>query len=896
MYQRRGFSPLCLSGVLAFLLLALSAQARIIYVNQLASTNPPPDGLTWPTAFPTIGAGLLAAQTNDQVWVAAGLYYELITLPDGIALYGGFLGSETQLEQRDWLNHLTILDGNRGGTVVTVGIGATNTTRIDGLNIRNGGRNGIACLQCSPVIANNRVSQNKESGVSCLDSYATITNNLITGNSYSGIRCERGAPIILHNRIFGNVSSSGGGVFCSLCSPEIAFNWIAGNHSTVIGGGILCGNSSSAIHNNRIIRNIANDRTWSVLGGGINCWDYSAPLIFNNEIIGNYAVSSRRAGGGIWCSPQSTPKIYNNTLARNFSRLGGAISCASTSTVEMVNNVFAFGNSGIEASGPIIFRNNCVYGNLADDFTGLTNQVGTNGNFSSDPRLIETGVADDLLLLPDSPCRDAGDVTVVQPDWVDLENQPRIQGAGVDVGAYESEGLMPALPAPVVVRVSPTGDDRCDGATWASAKRTVQAGLDAAGWQGGQVWVQAGVYYERIQLRPFVRLYGGFRGDESQLVERDGRAHPTILDGEQAGSVVTSGFADVGSEINGFVIRNGRALRGGGIYADTSPLRISNNVISNNLALQYGGGIMLTNRFPYSPDDGDFFLSNHCVIANNQIVGNRVAPTNSIHTSGGGIALANAAATVIGNLIADNQVIAAYSTDIYRRPGGTGSGIESAGGLVLIANNTLMRNVFLQTNGPGGALNGNDNGSTIANNILVFNSSGVRLVYCPTQNRTRLLNNCIFGNGTNYVDAADVTGTNGNLSVDPLLDPSRDGARLLPGSPCIDAGNDSVVQPDSLDLDGLPRMAGAHVDIGAAEFRMAPELRLTLAVAPSQGPAVLRLACETGRHYVFELSTNLSDWLPLSTNLATGAALEFTDRAGDSDRVRFYRAKCIVAE
>src|SRR5207253_201489 len=64
------------------------------------------------------------------------------------------------------------------------------------------------------------------------------------------------------------------------------------------------------------------------------------------------------------------------------------------------------------------------------------------------------------------------------------------------------------------VYVSKAGNDANDGLSWQTAKLTVQAGISAS-TSGDQVWVAAGTYVERIQLRNAVALYGGFSGSET---------------------------------------------------------------------------------------------------------------------------------------------------------------------------------------------------------------------------------------------------------------------------------------------------------------------------------------------------------------------------------------------
>src|SRR3989304_2906804 len=122
--------------VIAALAAGRSAEGGTVYVS--ASGDDVNDGSSWAAAKRTVQAGLNAAVDGDQVWVAAGTYVERITLKAGAALYGGFVGNESDVSQRNWVANRTILDGNAGGSVVTSPIGATTSTRIDGFTIRTG--------------------------------------------------------------------------------------------------------------------------------------------------------------------------------------------------------------------------------------------------------------------------------------------------------------------------------------------------------------------------------------------------------------------------------------------------------------------------------------------------------------------------------------------------------------------------------------------------------------------------------------------------------------------------------------------------------------------------------------------------------------------------------------
>jgi len=220
----------------------------------------------------------------------------------------------------------------------------------------------------------------------------------------------------------------------------------------------------------------------------------------------------------------------------------------------------------------------------------------------------------------------------------------------------------------------------------------------------------------------------------------------------------------------------------------------SGRIVNNSIAIQgqgpFDSGISLSASGPLGVD----------VIAN-QIVGRAYDSGIFLFSSG-----------TIAARILDNLVIGGRSA----------IQLSSIGVLTsLVANNTVA-------DGVGGitayALGGGTIGGLIANNIVSGNSQTGILVDPSFANR----NNLVFGNGSDSYTPGPST-----IGADPLfVDPQQDNYHLQAGSPAIDTGDDGSVPTDlTTDLDGNPRIQGAHVDIGAYETAPEPDAQALAATA-----------------------------------------------------------------
>lgn len=633
-----------------------------------------------------------------MIWVARGIYSGHVTLKPDLALYGGFSGAETALNERNWSTNFSILWGATNRVVINI-TNAGPATRLDGFTIGGGNGihgGGISMVGSGPVIANNTIRNN-------------ITNGAGAGISIWGFHILSSTdvhfPTITNNIIMDNQSindeGDGAGIAVVNSSPVIAWNIIAGNTATRNGGGIACWrNSLPIIANNLIKANSASydELTASVGGGGIFAsatdldgqpipFAVSAPVIINNVI----AANGGNHGGGISVvdSRLGAATIANNTIVANN---GAGVYWANTWPTND-NNIVAFNTRGFErgiaGTSDAELRFNDVFGNgvpgAPSNYRGTADRTGSAGNFSSNPGFANFAMGE-LHLQPDSPCVNVGNTAFAPTNGMDFDHQARVQGGTVDVGADESDGTTWNVPTRIV-RVSPGGDDT-DGATWAKAKRTVAGGIAMITAAGGELWVAQGSYAEHILPLAFVSLYGGFAGDETNRAARNPSTHPTILDGSGLAPVVY--FRNAGYRVSAL---DGFTVQGGGIYTGGNPFHAD-----------------LTNRFG-GRGGGIYCRVSGPLISNNLIRSNSLgSPFSTFESFGGGLYGYLSHAEITGNTFTDNEVLT--------QEDGNGGGIYCLQCQASIEGNIFRQNHALD----GAAIYGNWSELRVMRNVVQSNA------------------------------------------------------------------------------------------------------------------------------------------------------------------------------
>lgn len=115
--------------LLAAILLASAQAQEIRFVDDDAPDGG--DGLSWSTAYNFLQDALAEAKSAGgaitEIWVAQGLYdpggasndtSKSFRLQPGLSVYGGFAGTETDKDQRNWHTYATILHGDLFGNDV----------------------------------------------------------------------------------------------------------------------------------------------------------------------------------------------------------------------------------------------------------------------------------------------------------------------------------------------------------------------------------------------------------------------------------------------------------------------------------------------------------------------------------------------------------------------------------------------------------------------------------------------------------------------------------------------------------------------------------------------------------------------------------------------------------
>jgi hypothetical protein len=387
-----------------------------IYVD-VNAPGPLHNGSNWETAFQHLQDALSIAEYGEEIWVAEGTYKPdsdaanptgtgnrnaTFQLVSGVAVYGGYPsgGGDRNIEQ-----YQTILSGD----IATIGNNSDNSYS---------------------VITGSTTDPN-----TVIDGF-TITDGSGTG---AGMYNLNGSPTVSNCNFVSNFATvgHGGGMYNETSSPTVVNCKFFGNATSGSGGGMY-----NLDCNSMVINCLFSGNTGDYGGGMCNSTSCN-PMVINCTFSGNTAHIQ---GGGIYNNTGKPKPTLNNCILWNNMDSGPTDESAQISN-----------------SSSIIINYSCVL--------GWTGGLGGIGNIGNDPYFAGAdgpdgiiGTEDDnLRLLADSNCIDAGDNSAVPVDTYDLDNdsntdesipfdldrharfvdEPNVDDSGsgtkpiVDMGAYE---------------------------------------------------------------------------------------------------------------------------------------------------------------------------------------------------------------------------------------------------------------------------------------------------------------------------------------------------------------------------------------------------------------------------------------------------------------------------
>ncbi|QSH40909.1 MBL fold metallo-hydrolase [Lentisphaerota bacterium ZTH] len=318
---------------------------RVFYVN-CKSKCKEPNGKSWGKAFKYVREAIETARSagGGEVWVATGVYTPSVKnnrsmsfkLEPGVAVYGGFKGTETKREMRDYDRNKTILSGNIGDpkkstdNTYHVVVGASNSI-LDGFIITGGHANGP-------------VKNCYGGGLFCWgNDCSPIVRNCIFSGNYA---CDGGAIFAFENvrayfknvKVYFNKARLGGGMsfrFGSSCLVEDCE--ISNNTADSRGGGAVVNYGSNVEFLNTVFKDNITDGNGGAVWVDDQASQYggTSPLFKKCTFTNNSAVFY---GGAIHNYNIATSKIIDCTFAGNKARYGNDIANTLKSRVTMQDN------------------------------------------------------------------------------------------------------------------------------------------------------------------------------------------------------------------------------------------------------------------------------------------------------------------------------------------------------------------------------------------------------------------------------------------------------------------------------------------------------------------------------------------------------------------------------
>lgn len=576
---------------------------------------------------PTIQSAVISAQEGDTVLVAPGEYVENVYANGkGFALISESGAAATTIRPANPAARTIYLPHNEGHNFILKGFTFT-------------GSNAYICVEAdsgiSGIYDNVFEDNNSDAGTLVLGhGGGVVLNNIFRNNSSSeqggAIQVTSRIPMLIaDNIVTGNTAFYGAGIYLPGARwAVVRNNLIVDNHATSYGGGIYLANSDAfftIIHDNTIVNCTSGNNS----GGGICFRGCEDDFAYNNIIVGC-------GGYGIWVANTSRCYFDYNCLSNNLpGNYHGEYQGVPTGTNELLIDPQFVG--GMPFSYELSPASPCVDAGNPDsryfDLAGGRNDIGA--TFVGIPHIPTTiRVPLDFPSIQSAVYASRNGDTVLVAAGVYTENI-HVVGRGITLVSESGPDLTtitPEVPSKITLRFEDN------------------TGLETA-------------------LRGFT-ISGSDALCAVEIFRGTALVSDNIFDGnlsEQGALVVGQGG---GSITNNIFSNNHGSYQGGGMQVESwNPMLIAENTVFGNTAT-YGAGINLLGAI-------------HAVVRNNLIVDNHAA------SYGGGIYLANSWARY--NVIHNNTIVNCSS-------GNGGGGGICFGGCTL---DTAYNNIIVGCGGNG---------------------------------------------------------------------------------------------------------------------------------------------------------------------------------------------------
>ena len=549
-------------SMIGLVVFAGKIDAATHYVD-INCTSPTPPYTSAATAATNIQAAVDFAVSGETVFVADGTYKPaseiLVVNAITIASVNGF--------------EKTIVDGDGNKRCFNLGDSAC---RIEGFLITNGNTGinggGVFCENTTPIISGCKFIKNaalEGDGGGLYE--GTATNCLfVKNNAYRGGGIYKG---IANNCSFiENVSVLGGGMLKGTANNCSFFGNVA-----YYGGGMHEGTANNC----SFVKNYAHD-----VGGGMSYGTANNCISWYNTAV-NSGNNLYLTTAHYTCSPdvihESNGCITNNPVMASFDHVSASSPCVGAGSSSY--------SSGTDIDGET-WQTSPSMG--CDEFNASTtgdlalsldvfDLVGVNASIPMDYSVL--GPCTQFVLDFDDGSVLTNQMEQVSHSWSSTGTYDVVLTA---YNATYSSGL--SVTQQVVVtdvvqlqHISPLGNDANDGLSWATAKQTIQAGVDAITLYDGTVLVSNGTYLltDKIVV------------ENPIVVKSLNGADVTVVDG---GGAFRCFSLSAACRIEGFTIKNGYTTAidadgaGGGVYCENITPIVANCVFTNNFA-KHGGGM-----------------------------------------------------------------------------------------------------------------------------------------------------------------------------------------------------------------------------------------------------------------------------------------------------------------